>query len=127
MQSDDKFIDDKLIDLEPHKWTSDREKPREPFWGPDAPAMLGYLIGFIIQLMVGCVICYIIFYLFFQLQPQLNDPLGIWKREQSQWQPQLNDPYDPLGIRKREKNAVVEQSQSQPKPQPKPNDPLGIR
>lgn len=36
----------KLVDLEPHNWKSDREKPREPFFGPGLPDFLAYVIPF---------------------------------------------------------------------------------
>lgn len=35
----------KLIDLPPHEWESELEKPKEPFWGPGWPEALAYLIG----------------------------------------------------------------------------------
>jgi len=34
------------IDLPPHEYKSDREKPREPFFGPGAPNALAYVISF---------------------------------------------------------------------------------
>lgn len=35
---------DKPVDLMPHERESDREKPKEPFWGPGAFDFLGQLI-----------------------------------------------------------------------------------
>jgi hypothetical protein len=42
----------RLIDLEPHEYRStvkgpapERGGPHEPFWGPDAPEAIGYLIA----------------------------------------------------------------------------------
>lgn len=35
---------DKPVDLEPHERELDREKPREPFWGPGLPDVLTQLI-----------------------------------------------------------------------------------
>lgn len=34
-----------FIDLPPHEWRSEREKPKEPFWGPGWPEALAYLVG----------------------------------------------------------------------------------
>jgi hypothetical protein len=34
----------KLVDLEPHKWQSEREKPREPFFGSGAGPLIGQLV-----------------------------------------------------------------------------------
>ena len=31
-----------MNDLPPHEWKSEREKPREPFFGPGAPEALAY-------------------------------------------------------------------------------------
>lgn len=45
-------MDDKLIDLEPHEWRSEREKPYEPFWGPGLPEAIAYAIGFIVMVTV---------------------------------------------------------------------------
>jgi hypothetical protein len=36
---------EKLIDLNPKEWTSEREKPREPLFGPGLPDALAYLVG----------------------------------------------------------------------------------
>jgi hypothetical protein len=36
---------DKPVDLPPHERKSDREKPKEPFWGPGALDFLVQLIG----------------------------------------------------------------------------------
>jgi hypothetical protein len=36
---------DKMIELNPAEWTSEREKPREPFFGPGLPDALAYLVG----------------------------------------------------------------------------------
>jgi hypothetical protein len=33
------------FDLPPKDWKSDREKPREPFWGPGAAQGLGYAVS----------------------------------------------------------------------------------
>jgi hypothetical protein len=33
------------IDLPPKDWVSDREKPREPIFGPGLPDALAYLFG----------------------------------------------------------------------------------
>jgi hypothetical protein len=34
------------IDLPPHEWKSEREKPREPFFGDGLPSAIAWLIGF---------------------------------------------------------------------------------
>jgi len=44
--------DPKLVDLEPHQWASEREKPREPFFGSGWPMAVGTVIG-----IVGAAIC----------------------------------------------------------------------
>lgn len=36
------------IDLSPREWKSDREKPREPMFGPGAPGAIAYLVTFVI-------------------------------------------------------------------------------
>jgi hypothetical protein len=38
----------KLIDLEPYKWVSDREKPKEPIFGPGWPILLGIILSVVI-------------------------------------------------------------------------------
>jgi hypothetical protein len=38
----------KLIDLEPHKWVSDREKPKEPIFGPGWPILLGVILSVVL-------------------------------------------------------------------------------
>ena len=35
----------KKIDLEPHDWRSDKNKPREPFFGPGLKEWGPYLLG----------------------------------------------------------------------------------
>lgn len=35
------------IDLEPHQWKSEREKPREPIFGPGFPNALAYAVGWL--------------------------------------------------------------------------------
>jgi hypothetical protein len=39
--------DPKLVDLEPHKWSSsdNREKPHEPMFGPGWPMAVGAVVG----------------------------------------------------------------------------------
>jgi len=39
---------DRYVDLMPREWKSEREKPREPFFGPGLPGAIAYLIGFAI-------------------------------------------------------------------------------
>jgi hypothetical protein len=39
--------DPKFIDLPPQEWKSEREKPREPFFGPGLPNAMLYCVGFI--------------------------------------------------------------------------------
>jgi len=34
-----------MIELNPTEWTSERKKPREPFFGPGLPDALAYLVG----------------------------------------------------------------------------------
>lgn len=36
------------IDLEPKDYSSDRKKPREPFFGPGLPSALAWLVSFVI-------------------------------------------------------------------------------
>jgi hypothetical protein len=36
----------KDLDLEPHNWKSEREKPREPIFGPGLPGALAWVVGF---------------------------------------------------------------------------------
>lgn len=38
----------KDIDLPPSEWKSEREKPREPIFGPGAPDALAYAFGWIV-------------------------------------------------------------------------------
>ena len=42
--------DPKLIDLEPHKWRSsdEREKPKEPIFGPGWPILLGVILSVVL-------------------------------------------------------------------------------
>jgi len=35
------------LDLEPHNWDSDREKPKEPIFGPGLPGALAWVIGLV--------------------------------------------------------------------------------
>jgi hypothetical protein len=35
------------IDLPPKDWVSDREKPREPIFGPGFPGALAWLVGLV--------------------------------------------------------------------------------
>ena len=43
----------KDVDLAPHEWRSEREKPREPFFGPGAPGWLVWMVGLTITLTIG--------------------------------------------------------------------------
>ncbi|TGN75973.1 hypothetical protein EOW77_0032415 [Bradyrhizobium yuanmingense] len=43
--------DPKLIDLEPHKWRSDRPKPREPIFGAGIANLLA--IGITVAVLLG--------------------------------------------------------------------------
>ena len=43
---------DKPVDLMPHERESDREKPREPFWGPGALDFLVQLILLVLFIFV---------------------------------------------------------------------------
>lgn len=36
------------IDLEPYNWSSDREKPREPIFGPGWPIAVGIVLSIIV-------------------------------------------------------------------------------
>jgi hypothetical protein len=47
MESTRAMDDPKLIDLPPHKWKSDRKKPREPIFGSGAPEGLAYIASWI--------------------------------------------------------------------------------
>ena len=38
----------KDVDLDPHEWKSERDKPKEPFFGDGWPEALAYAIGFLI-------------------------------------------------------------------------------
>jgi hypothetical protein len=38
-----------VIDLQPHKWDSDRPKPREPIFGPGLPGVLAWAFGFFVM------------------------------------------------------------------------------
>lgn len=38
----------KELDLEPHRWQSDREKPKEPMFGPGLPWFLAFVVGIVI-------------------------------------------------------------------------------
>jgi len=40
------------FDLEPQNWTSEREKPHEPVFGPGLPGALAWLIGFAITVSI---------------------------------------------------------------------------
>jgi hypothetical protein len=39
---------DKIVELLPSEWHSEREKPREPIFGPGLPDAIAYAIGFVI-------------------------------------------------------------------------------
>jgi hypothetical protein len=39
---------DKIVDLMPNEWRSEREKPREPIFGSGLPGAIAYLVGFVI-------------------------------------------------------------------------------
>ena len=39
---------DRVVELLPTEWDSDREKPHEPIFGPGLPSAIAYLIGFAI-------------------------------------------------------------------------------
>lgn len=39
---------DKVVELLPNEWKSEREKPREPIFGPGLPDAIAYVIGFVI-------------------------------------------------------------------------------
>jgi hypothetical protein len=38
-----------IIDLPPDQWRSEREKPREPFFGPGLPEGIAYVVGFTVM------------------------------------------------------------------------------
>jgi hypothetical protein len=40
------------IDLPPHKWQSDRPKPKEPFFGKGAPEWIAYIVSLTITLTI---------------------------------------------------------------------------
>lgn len=44
--------DEKLVDLPPHEWQSEREKPYEPFWGDGLPEAIASLVGLTITMTV---------------------------------------------------------------------------
>jgi hypothetical protein len=37
---------DKLIDLPPNQWRSERIKPHEPFFGPGLPGAIAWIAGY---------------------------------------------------------------------------------
>jgi hypothetical protein len=37
---------DRVVELLPSEWNSEREKPHEPIFGPGLPSAIAYLIGF---------------------------------------------------------------------------------
>lgn len=37
--------DPKSLDLAPHEWKSERDKPREPFWGPGLPFFVAFIVS----------------------------------------------------------------------------------
>jgi hypothetical protein len=39
---------DKMIELNPREWRSEREKPREPIFGPGLPGALAYFITWVV-------------------------------------------------------------------------------
>ena len=39
---------EKVVELLPNEWKSEREKPREPIFGSGLPGALAYLVGFVI-------------------------------------------------------------------------------
>jgi len=39
---------EKMIDLNPREWRSEREKPREPIFGPGLPGALAYVVAWIV-------------------------------------------------------------------------------
>ena len=41
------------VDLEPHNWKSDREKPREPIFGPGWPIALGVVLSIVAATLVS--------------------------------------------------------------------------
>lgn len=43
---------EKLVDLPPHQWQSEREKPREPFFGPGLPFFICFLISIVIAVLL---------------------------------------------------------------------------
>lgn len=43
---------DEPVDLPPHERKSDREKPREPFWGPGLPDFLTQLFFLVLVILV---------------------------------------------------------------------------
>jgi hypothetical protein len=45
-------MDDKIVDLAPHEWRSERPKSREPIFGPGLPGALAYIVGFAITLTI---------------------------------------------------------------------------
>jgi hypothetical protein len=44
--------DPKDVELHPKEWRSERDKPREPFFGKGLPGGLAYLAGFIVMFTV---------------------------------------------------------------------------
>lgn len=40
---------DRKVDLYPYEWKSEREKPREPLFGPGLPGAIAYLVGFAVM------------------------------------------------------------------------------
>jgi hypothetical protein len=45
-----------IIDLPPNEWRSEREKPKEPIFGPGLPHVVMWLTGFGLALLAGYLI-----------------------------------------------------------------------
>ena len=43
---------EKMVELNPREWRSEREKPREPIFGPGLPGALAYAFGWIVTFSV---------------------------------------------------------------------------
>jgi hypothetical protein len=56
---------DKPVDLMPHEWESDREKPKEPFWGTG-------LSDFVTQLIGGGIVLALVLYFFGSAKPPVT-------------------------------------------------------
>lgn len=44
---------EKVVELLPNEWTSEREKPHEPIFGPGWPMAAGVILGIILTVYIG--------------------------------------------------------------------------